>query len=197
MQACVSVHVCKMLGAAVQANKQNGHKPQSGADHKAEHKPEPAAKKEEVHVGSSIGMSGRNPLDLIKTDAPLLSEAKTSKSKRALAPLLDAAGRDEACVWYRVRPHVPHHVAYILAAIEASCSVLPSVHVATMMGLSLWCTFWVQEPCPHNESGDEQSLAPGHSSPASHFMSTCQAAPLSTSVCMLLAGTISHLHSLA
>lgn len=90
-------------GASVQANKQNGHKAEHKADHKAEHKPEPAAKKEEVHVGSSIGMSGRNPLDLIKSDAPLLSEAKTSKSKRALAPLLDAAGRDEACVWYRVR----------------------------------------------------------------------------------------------
>lgn len=108
MQACaclsVCVHVCKMSEAAVQANKQNGHKPQHKADHKPEHKPQPAAKKEEVHVGSSIGMSGRNPLDLIKTDAPLLSEAKTSKSKRALAPLLDAAGRDEACVWYRVRP---------------------------------------------------------------------------------------------
>ena len=89
-------------GAAMQANKQNGHKPQHEADHKAEHKPEPAAQKEEVHVGSSIGMSGRNPLDLIKIDAPLLSEAKTSKSKRGLAPLLDAAGRDEACVWYRV-----------------------------------------------------------------------------------------------
>ena len=85
----------------LQANKQNGHKPQHEADHKAESKPEPAGKKE-VHVGSSIGMSGRNPLDLIKTNAPLLSEAKTSKSKRALAPLLDAAGRDEACVWYRV-----------------------------------------------------------------------------------------------
>lgn len=51
-----------------------------------------------------MGMSGRNPLDLIKTDAPLLSEATTSKAKRALAPLLDAAGRDEACVWYRVGP---------------------------------------------------------------------------------------------
>lgn len=56
-----------------------------------------------MHVGSSIGMSGRNPLDLIKTDAPLLSEAKTTKSKRALAPLLEAAGRDETCVWYRVK----------------------------------------------------------------------------------------------
>ena len=99
-EVCCWVHSMKHVqsGAALQANKQNGHKPQR----EAEHKPEPAAKKEEVHVGSSIGMSGRNPLDLIKSDAPLLSEAKTSKSKRALAPLLDAAGRDEACVWYRV-----------------------------------------------------------------------------------------------
>lgn len=84
-----------------QGNKQNGHTPQQKAEPKIKHKSEPAARKEEVHVGSSIGMSGRNPLDLIKTDAPLLSEATTSKAKRALAPLLDAAGRDEACVWYR------------------------------------------------------------------------------------------------
>lgn len=86
----------------MQGNKQNGHTPQQKAEPKIKHKSEPAARKEEVHVGSSIGMSGRNPLDLIKTDAPLLSEATTSKAKRALAPLLDAAGRDEACVWYRV-----------------------------------------------------------------------------------------------
>jgi len=42
-------------------------------------------------------------LDLIKSDAPLLSEAKSSKQPRALAPLVEAAGRDETCVWYRVR----------------------------------------------------------------------------------------------
>ena len=96
----------------LQASQQNGHKP----DHKQNgHKPDhqqsghkqngekPEAAKQDVQVGSSIGMSQRNPLDLIKSDAPLLSEAKTSKRARTLAPLLDAAGRDETCVWYRVR----------------------------------------------------------------------------------------------
>ena len=53
-------------------------------------------------MGSSIGMSQRNPLDLIKHDVPLLSEAKSNKQPRTLGPLLDAAGRDETCVWYRV-----------------------------------------------------------------------------------------------
>ena len=132
--------------AAVQGNKQNGHKPQheaehkvehkaeqkveQKAEHKAEHKAEAAAKKEEVHVGSSIGMSGRNPLDLIKTDAPLLSEAKTSKSKRALAPLLDAAGRDEACVWYRVIPHplITHHCSCRVSLLHC-----PAINASTRM----------------------------------------------------------------
>lgn len=66
--------------------------------------PAPAQPKQDVQVGSSIGMSQRNPLDLIKTDVPLLSEAKSSKQPRTLGPLLDAAGRDESCVWYRVCP---------------------------------------------------------------------------------------------
>ena len=62
------------------------------------------AKQEEVQVGSSIGMAARNPLDLIKSDVPLLSEAKSSQQPRTLSPLIDAAARNEACVWYRVQP---------------------------------------------------------------------------------------------
>ena len=71
---------------------------------KQEHKPAPAPApaKKDVHVGDSIGMAARNPLDLIKSDAPLLTEAKTSKQPKPLAPLVDEAGRDETCVWYRV-----------------------------------------------------------------------------------------------
>ena len=106
MSADLCVGHCQ-VGIGLQANKQNGHKADKQNGHTPEHKAEAAPKKEEVHVGSSIGMSGRNPLDLIKTDAPLLSEAKTSKAKRALAPLLDAAGRDEACVWYRASTSTP------------------------------------------------------------------------------------------
>ena len=82
-------------------NEQNGHKPDQQNGHKPEARAEPA--KQDVQVGNSIGMSALNPLDLIKSDAPLLSEAKTSKQPRALASLVEAAGRDETCVWYRVR----------------------------------------------------------------------------------------------
>lgn len=94
---------------AVQASQQNGHKPNQQNGHKPDqqngHQPEAKAEpaKQDVHVGDSMGMSARNPLDLIKSDAPLLSEAKSSKQPRALAPLVEAAGRDETCVWYRVR----------------------------------------------------------------------------------------------
>ena len=94
---------------ALQASQQNGHKPNQQNGHKPDqqngHQPEARAEptKQDVHVGDSMGMSARNPLDLIKSDAPLLSEAKSSKQPRALAPLVEAAGRDETCVWYRVR----------------------------------------------------------------------------------------------
>ncbi len=94
---------------ALQASQQNGHKPNQQNGHKPDqqngHQPEARAEptKQDVHVGDSVGMSARNPLDLIKSDAPLLSEAKSSKQPRALAPLVEAAGRDETCVWYRVR----------------------------------------------------------------------------------------------
>jgi len=94
---------------ALQASQQNGHKPNQQNGHKPDqqngHQPEARAApaKQDVHVGDSMGMSARNPLDLIKSDAPLLSEAKSSKQPRALAPLVEAAGRDETCVWYRVR----------------------------------------------------------------------------------------------
>lgn len=77
------------------------------AEHKQEPPapaPAPAPAKQDVQVGSSSGMSQRNPLDLIKTDVPLLSEATTSKQPRTLGPLIDAAGRDEQCVWHRVCP---------------------------------------------------------------------------------------------
>jgi len=93
---------------ALQASQQNGHKPNQQNGHKPDqqngHQPEARAEqaKQDVHVGDSMGMSARNPLDLIKSDAPLLSEAKSSKQPRALAPLVEAAGRDETCVWYRV-----------------------------------------------------------------------------------------------
>ena len=53
-------------------------------------------------------MAARNPLDLIKSDAPLLSEAKASKQASTLTPLIDEAGRDETCVWYRVSAAPTH-----------------------------------------------------------------------------------------
>ena len=110
-----------------------------------EPKAEPAPKKEEVHVGSSIGMSGRNPLDLIKTDAPLLSEAKTTKAKRALAPLLDAAGRDEACVWYRVRATDPSGLQRAFLTYTSYASVGSPPHCAANKQLAGWlcCTRWL------------------------------------------------------
>lgn len=115
------------VGVGLQANKQNGHKADKQNGHTPEHKAEAAPKKEEVHVGSSIGMSGRNPLDLIKTDAPLLSEAKTSKAKRALGPLLEAAGRDEACVWYRVSLLTPPHCSCLCKLVSQEVNLPTSL----------------------------------------------------------------------
>ena len=60
-------------------------------------------------VGSSIKAPSRNPLDMIKRDVPLLSQPKQRQQQRPLSPLIDAAGRDESCVWYRVRQGMQWH----------------------------------------------------------------------------------------
>ena len=57
-------------------------------------------------VGASIKAPSRNPLDMIKRGVPLLSQPKQRQQQRPLSPLIDAAGRDESCVWYRVRQDV-------------------------------------------------------------------------------------------
>lgn len=64
----------------------------------------PKQEKGTAQVGQSIGQVTRNPLEMIKRDPPLLSADKSRAPARPLGPLLDAAGRDEACVWYRVSP---------------------------------------------------------------------------------------------
>lgn len=55
-----------------------------------------------VHVGDSIGMRHRNPLDLIhRSGAPKLSEVH-KKNPKPLQPLWKMAREDEDCIWHRV-----------------------------------------------------------------------------------------------
>ena len=56
-----------------------------------------------MQLGQSVVTSRRNPLDMIKGTAPLLSQEKRQAPARPLGPLETAAGRDETCVWQRVR----------------------------------------------------------------------------------------------
>lgn len=105
----------------------------SQAEHKQE-APAPAPAKQDVQVGSSIGLSQRNPLDLIKHDVPLLSEAKSNKQPRTLGPLLDAAGRDETCVWYRVSQD--RHYLHLITPLSACQSALP-VYLLCMMTMHM------------------------------------------------------------
>ncbi|KAK9816496.1 hypothetical protein WJX72_001009 [[Myrmecia] bisecta] len=55
-----------------------------------------------AEVGQSTGISSRNPLDLIKRPAPHLSDERNKPQLRPLGKLVDAAAKDEACVWQRV-----------------------------------------------------------------------------------------------
>lgn len=64
--------------------------------------PPPPQPQEEVQVGESIQAKKRDPLQMIKRTAPLLSAAKSESSPRPLGPLTTAAGADETCVWSRV-----------------------------------------------------------------------------------------------
>ena len=50
------------------------------------------------------GMRQRDVMSLIKQSAPLLSMEAYEEDDRPLAAAIEAAGRDEACVWHRVPP---------------------------------------------------------------------------------------------
>ncbi|KAK9852315.1 hypothetical protein WJX84_008608 [Apatococcus fuscideae] len=64
--------------------------------------PPPQAQPEQVQVGESIQAKKRDPLQMIKRAAPLLSAAKSESTPRPLGPLMAAAGADETCVWNRM-----------------------------------------------------------------------------------------------
>lgn len=55
-----------------------------------------------LQLGASVVSGKRNPLEMIKGTAPLLSEEKKQAPARPLSALETQAGRDETCVWQRV-----------------------------------------------------------------------------------------------
>eukprot|EP00884_Botryococcus_braunii_P013250 jgi/Botrbrau1/21926/Bobra.0249s0050.1 len=57
-----------------------------------------------IKLGDPIGKASRNPLDLIKSNEPLLVREKRKAAARPLGDLEDAAARDESCVWHRAFP---------------------------------------------------------------------------------------------
>lgn len=66
--------------------------------------PPPPVQAANVYIGDSIGMRGRNPLDLVnRSIAPKLTEQTRVKKETPLGPLLQSAAEDEAVCWYRVR----------------------------------------------------------------------------------------------
>ena len=65
----------------------------------------------------SSGIQRRNPMDLLKRPAPLLSMEAYEAEVKPLDDLRDAAGRDETCVWNRVRPCENR----TCAVLDASC----------------------------------------------------------------------------
>lgn len=73
--------------------------PQQAEQAQAPPTPQP---QDDVQVGESIQAKKRDPLQMIKRTAPLLSAAKSESSPRPLGPLTTAAGADETCVWSRV-----------------------------------------------------------------------------------------------
>ncbi|KFM28490.1 Alpha-glucan water dikinase, chloroplastic [Auxenochlorella protothecoides] len=65
--------------------------------------PAPAQTSEESGLGASRGMRSVDPLDLIKRPAaaPLLADARPGAQDSPLAPLVRAAGEDDAVCWHR------------------------------------------------------------------------------------------------
>lgn len=59
-------------------------------------------------------MRQRDVMSLIKQSAPLLSMEAYEEDDRPLGAAIEAAGREEACVWHRVRccPSPTHHCQY-------------------------------------------------------------------------------------
>ena len=64
--------------------------------------PPPRIQANGAQLGNSIAAAARDPLSLIKSAAPVLSQDKKQAPARALGALEDAAGRDDTCVWQRV-----------------------------------------------------------------------------------------------
>ncbi|RMZ55539.1 hypothetical protein APUTEX25_000122 [Auxenochlorella protothecoides] len=66
--------------------------------------PAPAQTSEESGLGASRGMRSVDPLDLIKRPAaaPLLADARPGAQDSPLAPLVRAAGEDDAVCWHRL-----------------------------------------------------------------------------------------------
>lgn len=60
------------------------------------------------------GMRQRDVMSLIKQSAPLLSMEAYEEDDRPLAAAIEAAGREESCVWHRVRccPSPTRHSRY-------------------------------------------------------------------------------------
>lgn len=57
-----------------------------------------------VVLGESMGIRGRNPLDLINQSAPPKLTESSRPRETPLGPLIQAAAEDEAVCWYRVFP---------------------------------------------------------------------------------------------
>lgn len=63
--------------------------------------PQQEQQQETPQLGQSIAAGQRDPLSLIKSGPPLLSQDKKQAPARALGPLEAAAKQDDACIWNR------------------------------------------------------------------------------------------------
>ena len=62
-----------------------------------------------VQIGQSSGQK-RDPMSLIKSAAPLLSDEKRQAPSRPLSGVEAAAAKDESCKWQRVSLEYTHRV---------------------------------------------------------------------------------------
>lgn len=84
---------------------QQQHKEEKGAHESHAAAPPPPAKEAAAgnnSIGQSAGMPRRDVMSLIKNPAPLLSMEAYEEEDHPLGGIIEAAARDESCVWHRV-----------------------------------------------------------------------------------------------
>lgn len=83
-----------------------------------------------VQLGESAISGKRDPLALIKSTTPLLSDEKKTAPSRPLGRYEAEAAKDDSCKWQRVRASLSYHIPFFLQVAIYLFQVVPVISVS-------------------------------------------------------------------